>query len=209
MQAKERMLSKNTDADLLLRKFKDEILKIRTLKVNVGIPKEYERHDFSSGKKAKKRDQIKDLIETERLLSETRKAIRRNDQMLPSFKPSLNNSEEKYIADIAWKNEKGSFAEHIPARPFGSTMIPRYKEKIKKVVKNEFKAYLEGKQDLTQVFNRIGLSGQKFMQDNLKNGNWKPNSPTTVRIKGSSKPLIDTGQMRQSITYIVEDIGKQ
>jgi hypothetical protein len=28
-----------------------------------------------------------------------------------------------------------------------------------------------------------------------------PNAPATIRAKGSSKPLIDTGEMRQSVTY--------
>ena len=44
-----------------------------------------------------------------------------------------------------------------------------------------------------------------YMQDNLTNGNWKPNAPLTIELKGSSHPLIDTGQMRQSITYVVEE----
>lgn len=29
-------------------------------------------------------------------------------------------------------------------------------------------------------------------------------SPSTIRAKGSDAPLIDTGAMRQSITYIIE-----
>jgi hypothetical protein len=31
-----------------------------------------------------------------------------------------------------------------------------------------------------------------------------PNSPVTVALKGSSKPLIDSGEMRGAVTYKVD-----
>lgn len=35
-------------------------------------------------------------------------------------------------------------------------------------------------------------------------GQWAPNSKATIRRKGSSKPLIDSAQLRRSVTYRVE-----
>jgi hypothetical protein len=37
-----------------------------------------------------------------------------------------------------------------------------------------------------------------------KNG-WPENSPITIAAKGSDKPLIDTGELRKAITYVVGD----
>jgi len=36
---------------------------------------------------------------------------------------------------------------------------------------------------------------------------WAPNSPRTVKRKGSDRPLIDTGQLRKSITYVIRNTG--
>ena len=35
-------------------------------------------------------------------------------------------------------------------------------------------------------------------------GDWKPDSPITIKRKGSEMPLIDTGRLRRSITFEVE-----
>jgi hypothetical protein len=34
-------------------------------------------------------------------------------------------------------------------------------------------------------------------------GTWTPNKPSTIAAKGSSQPLIDTGTLRNSITWVV------
>lgn len=189
------MLSKATDAELLLRKFKQKISDVNNLIIKVGIPKEVEvsteAMNYSQEKKQiarTERQQMADIILKTNLKGQKEK-----------------QTEEQYVADIAWKNDHGSFAEKIPTRPFGSTMISRYSSKIRKLINREMKAYTEGQQSLEKAYNRIGLACAGYMKDNLTNGNWKANAPLTIFLKGSSKPLIDTGQMRQSITYIVKD----
>jgi hypothetical protein len=52
---------------------------------------------------------------------------------------------------------------------------------------------------------RLGIEAQGDVQMSIVSGGWAPNSPVTVKMKGSSRPLIDTGAMRQSVTYVVED----
>lgn len=42
------------------------------------------------------------------------------------------------------------------------------------------------------------------IQDAIAEGVPPPNAPSTIARKGSSKPLVDTGHLRQSITYQVE-----
>ena len=35
----------------------------------------------------------------------------------------------------------------------------------------------------------------------------EPNAPSTIRKKGSDKPLIDTGRLRQSVNYVIKPKG--
>ena len=73
---------------------------------------------------------------------------------------------------------------------------------------------LEGAEEALRRLNQIGQRVsfvlkeiapivRDFIVENIKNGDHKPNSPLTKRVKGSSKPLMDTGQLRASITYVV------
>ena len=73
---------------------------------------------------------------------------------------------------------------------------------------------LEGAEEAVRRLNQIGQRVsfvlkeiapivRDFIVENIKNGDHKPNSPLTKRVKGSSKPLMDTGQLRASITYVV------
>ena len=45
------------------------------------------------------------------------------------------------------------------------------------------------------------------IQESITEGAWEPNAPSTVAKKKSSKPLIDTGRMRQSVNYIIRERG--
>jgi hypothetical protein len=175
-----------SDPKLVGNEFKKKIEKIMSMTVKVGIPKEVA---------------VKEK-------SEKSKALRLKQKNIYLSKEEIEKTEEKqeeYVADIAFKLNYGSYAEHIPPRPFGSTTIPRYEKRINEIIVEEFEKYLEGRQSLKKSYGRVGIMLQLFMQHNLRFGGWKPNAPLTVALKGSSQPLIDTGQMRQSITFVVTE----
>lgn len=50
-----------------------------------------------------------------------------------------------------------------------------------------------------------GQRGAALVKQAITEGDWVPNSPATIAIKGSDKPLIDTSHMRNSATYVVRD----
>ena len=53
----------------------------------------------------------------------------------------------------------------------------------------------------------LGSAGVRLVNEAFETsgwGEWLPNSPLTIAQKGSAMPLIDTGKLRQSITYEVE-----
>lgn len=56
---------------------------------------------------------------------------------------------------------------------------------------------------------RLGLLGQREVQRKLTDGPFTPLAERTILEKGSSRPLIDTGQMRRAVTFeVVESDGR-
>ncbi len=56
-------------------------------------------------------------------------------------------------------------------------------------------------QRVQNVLPEIAPEVRDFIVENIKKGEHKPNAPLTKKLKGSSKPLMDTGALRASITY--------
>ena len=111
------------------------------------------------------------------------------------------------IAMIGRRNNYGTVK--IPARPWLSTVNFRYKNKIYNDIKkalNTIKSrdnLREG--EVRRVLEKyISLSLINYMRDNILNGDWKANRPTTIKIKKSSKPLIDEGNMLASVNSFAE-----
>lgn len=57
------------------------------------------------------------------------------------------------------------------------------------------------------ALNRLGNVVQGMVQRKIVDGPFVPNSPATIKRKKSSRPLIDTGHLRQSIRYVIERKG--
>ena len=60
-----------------------------------------------------------------------------------------------------------------------------------------------------EVLKLIGIYQKDLMQQEILDGGFLPNAPGTIRRKGSSKPLIDTGRMRQSVNYVIRKKGER
>lgn len=109
-------------------------------------------------------------------------------------------------AELAYIQSKGSPVNNIPPRPFLEPSIEAHKEKIAKIQAQAFKAALEGKQaEVTITIGKVGMLGQKCAKDWFTDpaNHWPANSPITIARKGSDKPLIDTGALRNAIVYVV------
>lgn len=105
------------------------------------------------------------------------------------------------IAQIAAANEFGT--RKIPPRPFIRPMVLENREKINKYSEIQLMQMYMGKRTAREAIGRIGELGQNLTIEKLDSVYNPPNSPITVAIKGSSKPLVDTGQMRAAIKYVV------
>ena len=101
------------------------------------------------------------------------------------------------LVDIAMFNELGTV--HIPSRPFLRDSVDAFLQSMRtQLVKGG---------SAEDVLKKIGVFQKGLIQKEIVNGDFVPNSPETIKRKGSDKPLIDTGRMRQSINYVIQEKG--
>lgn len=93
----------------------------------------------------------------------------------------------------------------IPARPFLHPAITEGAPLFKRLAEKKMLDVLLGKYSMDQLLNQMGVLGVSLVQEKITSIQDPPNAESTIRKKKSSKPLIDTGNLRQSITYIIED----
>lgn len=98
----------------------------------------------------------------------------------------------------------GGWGGPIPARPFLLNAMRRRRDKYLSFMKAAAGPILRGEVKLEQHLNQLGILGQGDVQQEIVNTLSPPNSPTTIKMKGSSHPLIDTGEMRQKVTWKVD-----
>ena len=133
-----------------------------------------------------------------KLLS-TARGKKKQARLQVAAKQMINNAQLLYI------HTEGSPLKRIPARPVLQPAIedPQNSALICEQLEKAADAALAGKSE--QVERHLKLAGQvaenlcRAWFTNPRNG-WAPNAPSTIRRKGSSKPLIDTGELRKSIT---------
>lgn len=130
------------------------------------------------------------------------------------------NNKKVSIAKYAKANNYGVYKTKLPPRPFVTNAInnEKYIEEREEVVKQGGRAIERGKVTHFEVLTALGITGVKNIRDSIKNGNWRPNSViTTIRKLNKHKgkdngyeprPLIDTGQMIDRVTYVIREKDK-
>lgn len=114
--------------------------------------------------------------------------------------PEINN------ATLALILERGNPISNVPPRPFLMPSIEADMDKITKIQQQVLQAAVN-QQDTNLQLNRLGMLAQNIVKNWFTDprNNWPPNSPVTIAKKGSDMPNIDTGQLRNAITYVVRD----
>ena len=103
------------------------------------------------------------------------------------------------LAEIAFIMEKGSAVNNIPARPFMKQTRTMNEKKVAGLSKKYLSAISTGKMSASDAIKKLGASYEGAMKRIFIEGSFAPDAPATVRRKKSSRPLIDTGLLRQSI----------
>jgi len=111
------------------------------------------------------------------------------------------NVEGILLSDIAFFNEYGTV--NIPERPFMRGWFDSDLQRIKKFAQKLYEKVADGKMTAEKALKTLGQWGQDEIRKSILKLKSPPNAPSTIRQKGSSNPLIDTGQMMNSIHHTV------
>lgn len=112
------------------------------------------------------------------------------------------------VADVATFHEFGvppfqmrNGREHpgIPQRSFIRGWYDESQDFIRETLRSQMTLVLKGKLTAEQAGARISLAFEGDMKKRVSRGIPPPLAPSTIEAKGSSKPLIDTGQLRAAI----------
>lgn len=109
------------------------------------------------------------------------------------------------ICDVAMWNELGTSS--TPSRPFLAMSVDDNADKINAFLKAQLKLLAQGRTTAEGILKAIGVFQKGLIQEKIKSGDFEPNAPSTIERKGSDKPLIDTGTMRQSVNFAVTKKG--
>jgi len=92
----------------------------------------------------------------------------------------------------------------IPSRPFLLNAIRKNRRKYLEAMKTAGAKILRGEATLDQTMRKLGILAQGDIQQEITDLRDPPNAPATIKAKGSSNPLIDTGEMRSKVTWEVK-----
>lgn len=100
----------------------------------------------------------------------------------------------KTLAEIAAIHEYGMLGN--PERDFmHQTYINMQLENTNRIMQNA-EEYLYYGGNYVSLLTNIGTMGTDMIVDTINGGNFVENSPMTIALKGSNKPLIDTGDLQ-------------
>lgn len=151
-------------------------------------------------------DQLEEMVDGLSKKYTTRVGILGSDVEKTDEESGLTNSE------IGFKNEFGSITENIPARSFLRFPIEHKRKNIITFLNNK-KASIQKKifnGDMESLNTILGIVAEGVIQDAFAThgfGQWKANAPSTIAKKGSASPLIDTAELRKSISSEVKENG--
>lgn len=92
----------------------------------------------------------------------------------------------------------------IPARPFIEEGLLFKKDELKKEIGKQLDALKDGK---PANWNKVGTKAVGAVQEFVRSDYYKshiPNSQKTIEYKGSDTPLIDGGDLINSLEYVLE-----
>ena len=91
------------------------------------------------------------------------------------------------------------YGKGVPERSFLRTAVDEKRKIIQKKVDLEFYSILRGLTTVPMALKRTGDMIKDTIVAKIDSGNFTPLHPRTIARKGSSTPLIETGQLRSTI----------
>lgn len=134
---------------------------------------------------------------------------------IPASKTTRQETEGQPInnATLMYIHENGAPEVGIPARPVVVPAINSIRDDVVNEMRKGAQAALGGsKSAIDTMNNRIGLMAQNAMRKRITDGPFIPLKEKTLAARRSrgrtgTKPLIDTGQLRRALTYVIRTKG--
>ena len=107
------------------------------------------------------------------------------------------------LVEVATRHEFGDGS--IPQRSFLRSTVSENETGYRDVMAGLAKRVVNQKDTPEQAMGKLGQTVVSDVQKKIAEGIQPELSPETIQRKKSSKPLIDTGHLRQSITWEIND----
>lgn len=139
-------------------------------------------------------------------LRQIQERLQKNNSVLVGLPAGTGSYEDGApIAVIGAVQEFGSADGHIPERSFLRVPLRQNADDFKRIQRALIPKVVSGEITMHHVMDQLGGRAVAVSQEAISAGIDPVNADSTIKTKGSGKPLVDTGNLRQSITYIVED----
>jgi hypothetical protein len=119
----------------------------------------------------------------------------------PDGKDKTRDDGKMTNATLAAIHEYGVVSQGIPSRPFMRQSVDGNIEDIQKVSNRLLQGIYAGKYGTRKALGRLGEYFTGVIKQTIDKQRFKPLKPATISRKKSSKILIDTSVMRNSITH--------
>lgn len=104
-------------------------------------------------------------------------------------------------AEIGYINHFGTAT--IPARPFITQTLERRADELARLQARACEGLLAGRITLDGALALIGAWAAGAIKATIaRDGDFVPNAPSTIQRKGSSRPLVDSGQLAGAVSYV-------
>ena len=146
---------------------------------------------------------------------------------IPEEKTTRKSSDKMTNATLGYIHEYGSPANNIPARAWLKPGIEASRTKWEGYLKQAATLAMEGKpESMEKAFNAAGMTAMQSVKTRTaagippplaprtmaarrrKHKNTKPGNSPLPQMFGGFTPLVDTGQLLASVTYVVRKDGK-
>lgn len=141
----------------------------------------------------------------------TARVVRRQHRKLPKGIAGHTKAKVGFPAsatsqDIVNKAVWNNFGTvNIPERPFMSNAFDDNRAKYIEALRISAAKVMRGEVQVGEVAAKLGIVFADDIRQEIVDLDSPANAPSTVAKKGSSNPLIDTGEMKNAVTYQTYD----
>lgn len=147
--------------------------------------------------------------QAEQALKDLSKSLDREQRVLVGVPKGAGEYEDGVnFATIMAVNNFGTADGSIPARPVLQPAVEEGAPVYRRLAEVMLPKVLSGDMEMRVLLEQMGSLAEGHVKQYMTDLRTPPNAESTIRAKGSDNPLIDTGALRQSIRYVIDDASE-